>query len=606
MKREQEKAMLSFRDVRVWVGSESGRQILHGVSGNVHAGELTMLMGASGGGKTTLFSVLSGRSGGEGLMSRGTILFEGSRYDGVRHGEVGAFVTQDTVFHPDLSVEETLVSRLRLSSRGMTDEERRSRVESVMEDMRLVPIRDRQVGSLDADEGGLSLAQRKRLAVASALLVDPQVLFCDEPSTGLSSKRARELILALKDVAANRGIVVFCTIHQPSAFILDVFDRALVMAKGHIAYRGRVSSLVHHFGGIGFKCGSDVNPADFVLNLLEEEETRDEVVAGCPPPREYDQAGDGSNSSLWSSEGRAGGSGQRSRQPAGFLSTVWELTRRSIKITLRNPQGVQANVFQDVVVGILVGLLFSLELNQAGAEDRPGLIFLSITNVIFLAVQGTTLVTILERAVVLAEMAEGFYGPWTYVLSKILTQLPFQLLYTVLYVTPQYFMSGLRTDSAGPFLIHFLAHLLIALVGSAIGTMLSTLTSEPAVVNGIASPVLVVFMMFSGYLLSPTTIPVWLSWMQYLSPLRYAFLASLRVECKDLVFTCTSQEQIGPGLCPIPTGDALIERYTTDTHVTGIWEGIFVLVGMYVLFIILPALILMGTLRKMRKSGTDH
>lgn len=79
---------------------------------------------------------------------------------------------------------------------------------------------------------GLNVEQRKRLTIGVELVAKPQLLlFFDEPTSGLDSQTAWSICSLMRKLA-NNGQAILCTIHQPSAILLQSFDRLLFLAKG--------------------------------------------------------------------------------------------------------------------------------------------------------------------------------------------------------------------------------------------------------------------------------------------------------------------------------------------------------------------------------------
>jgi ABC-type multidrug transport system ATPase subunit len=77
--------------------------------------------------------------------------------------------------------------------------------------------------------------------------MDPPLLFCDEPTTGLDSFSAHRLMEQMKRVACQ-GRTIVCTIHQPSADVFDMFHELILIADGRIAFIGDTKSALEFFG----------------------------------------------------------------------------------------------------------------------------------------------------------------------------------------------------------------------------------------------------------------------------------------------------------------------------------------------------------------------
>lgn len=92
----------------------------------------------------------------------------------------------------------------------------------------------------------LSGGEKKRLAFATELLTKPTILFCDEPTTGLDSYSAQQLILTLQSLA-KLGTTIMCTIHQPSSQLFAMFHQVLLLTEGRIAFTGTPIQALEFF-----------------------------------------------------------------------------------------------------------------------------------------------------------------------------------------------------------------------------------------------------------------------------------------------------------------------------------------------------------------------
>ena len=84
------------------------------------------------------------------------------------------------------------------------------------------------------------------------LITDPNLIFLDEPTTGLDSFTATSVMESLGDLARKDNRTVISTIHQPNSDIFEMFDRLMLLARGKIIYFNKASIAVDYFSGIGF------------------------------------------------------------------------------------------------------------------------------------------------------------------------------------------------------------------------------------------------------------------------------------------------------------------------------------------------------------------
>src|SRR5205085_2696152 len=145
----------------------------------------------------------------------------------------------------------------------------------VLEDLGLAESKDLKVGS--PLRKTISGGQRKRLNIGLELLREPAVLFCDEPTSGLSSRDSENIIDLLKELSL-KGKLVFAVIHQPSSDIFKMFDKLLILDTGgfQIYYGNPVDSVVYFKRSINMinsdegechECGN-VNPEQ-IFTIIE-------------------------------------------------------------------------------------------------------------------------------------------------------------------------------------------------------------------------------------------------------------------------------------------------------------------------------------------------
>ena len=122
--------------------------------------------------------------------------------------------------------------------------------------------------------GTLGVEHRKRTTIGVELAAKPKLLlFLDEPTSGLDSQSAWAIMDFLRSLA-NQGQAILCTIHQPSAELLQVFDRMLLLRKGgqtvYCADVGpRATTLINYFERNGSrKCLDAENPCVILANLV--------------------------------------------------------------------------------------------------------------------------------------------------------------------------------------------------------------------------------------------------------------------------------------------------------------------------------------------------
>ncbi|MFN3840867.1 MAG: ATP-binding cassette domain-containing protein, partial [Cyclobacteriaceae bacterium] len=264
---------ISFEAKNISFKFKNGKLGLRQINLAEQSGNLVALMGASGAGKSTLLYVLNGTetpSEGQVLINGIDIHKEPSKIEGV----IG-FVPQDDLLIEDLTVYENLYFAAKLCFSDKEEESIQFLVMKTLEDLGLAEIKDLKVGS--PLRKTISGGQRKRLNIGLELLREPAVLFCDEPTSGLSSRDSENIIDLLKELSL-KGKLVFAVIHQPSSDIFKKFDRLLILDTGGyaiyygnpvdaIVYFKKCIDLVSSDEGECYACGN-VNPEQ-IFNIIE-------------------------------------------------------------------------------------------------------------------------------------------------------------------------------------------------------------------------------------------------------------------------------------------------------------------------------------------------
>lgn len=245
------------------------RRILDQVDGWVKPGTLTALMGVSGAGKTTLLDVLASRVT-MGVVT-GDMLVNGQPRDSSFQRKTG-YVQQQDLHLQTSTVREALVFSALLRQPNTVSE--KEKLEYVEEVIKLLEMEEYAEAVVGVPGEGLNVEQRKRLTIGVELAAKPELLlFLDEPTSGLDSQTAWS-ICGLMRKLANSGQAILCTIHQPSALLVQNFDRLLFLAKGgKTVYFGAIgenaSTLTGYFERNGsHPCPADANPAEWMLEVI--------------------------------------------------------------------------------------------------------------------------------------------------------------------------------------------------------------------------------------------------------------------------------------------------------------------------------------------------
>jgi putative ABC transport system ATP-binding protein len=205
-------ALVKVRDVHKHFTRGSERiDVLGGINLDVAPGEFLALMGPSGSGKTTLLNLI----GGLDTPTRGTIEVAGSRIDQMsgatlsrwRSRHIG-FVFQLYNLLPVLTAERNVELPLLLTNLGRAERRKRAGVA-----LKVVGLADRTRHYPRQLSGG----QEQRVGIARAIVTDPTLLLCDEPTGDLDRKSGDEILDLLQTLHRDHGKTILMVTHDPHA-----------------------------------------------------------------------------------------------------------------------------------------------------------------------------------------------------------------------------------------------------------------------------------------------------------------------------------------------------------------------------------------------------
>ena len=242
------KPVLEVRDL---VKEYPGVRAVDGVSFAIEPGQCFGLLGPNGAGKTTTVEMMEGVT----APASGEVLYGGEPL-GARFRAEAGIQFQKTALQDFLTVRETLQLFRRLYPRGR----------DVDELIRLCALEQ----LADRDNRKLSGGQTQRLLLAIALANDPQVLFLDEPTTGLDPQARHNFWDLIRSIKAERRTVLLTTHYMEEAYFLC--DTIAIMDQGRIIAEGQPSRLLKdHFEDVVLELPREDfrgETADFPLPVL--------------------------------------------------------------------------------------------------------------------------------------------------------------------------------------------------------------------------------------------------------------------------------------------------------------------------------------------------
>eukprot|EP00792_Barthelona_sp_PAP020_P006554 TRINITY_DN302_c0_g1_i1.p1 TRINITY_DN302_c0_g1~~TRINITY_DN302_c0_g1_i1.p1 ORF type:complete len:613 (+),score=121.94 TRINITY_DN302_c0_g1_i1:43-1881(+) len=545
------------------------------------------LLGPSGSAKTSLISLLSGRA--QTGQAFGEFYVDGTNVLKSKQmkGKVGV-VTQEDLIVPYLTVEESIKfhSFLRVSG---SEEEKLATLQQILDDLSLNIVRNQIVGDAITNSH-ISGGERKRVNVGVELCGNMPILMLDEPTTNVDSTRAEQMIETFHKIAEERNISLIVSIHQPKYEIFQKFHRICVLCEGKVAYFGSADLLVEDLATLELQCPSETNLCDYLLDIVSnnslipisreqlqqlEKISRNRFIEEKQEILQTSSVIDSQNVSY----------GYNS----SFAVQFHFLLQRAFRSVLRSKTTLVSRLLGSIFIALLIGFVyFGINSDQTGIQNRAGALFFIIMSITFTSISQPLQSYYWEKELVRRETYEHVYRTVPYFISRILPTLTTSLVWPFVTLIIVYPIVGFQS-SIGNFLTFLLVLELVGLTAEQLGFLLALISPNQFFAQIVGPSILIIFALYSGFLVNSGSVPSWLKWIASISFLNYGYEILFVTEFQDLPLYCTT-DQLVDGICPFTNGNEVIEWFGMANACVGcdiIYLVVIYLVILFLFFIYL-------------------
>lgn len=486
------------------------KPVLHEVSGSVSAGQILTIMGPSGSGKTSLLNILTGRV----PATSGTVSLNGKPNCLSQHKDLIAYVTQDDLLMSGITVYENLRFKAKMS----LPDDKQYRLNEVVDSLGLRPIEHSIVGSgaqtlMGGFVPGISGGERKRVAIAEAMLSDPSIIILDEPLSGLDSANAAIVLQMLSDMAES-GRTVIMTIHQPSSSMFEGFDRLLLLSGGKLMYYGKASDSVAYFAERGYPCPRLYNPADYFIGLFaEKKELPIFAIPGSFASAEAEGADDLPEFRHFS---------------RNWFEQVGILYRRHIRYAVSS-----IAIFpyiQVIIVGIIMGVLFwRLALTDGNVMEKNAVLLFTMIFAVGFSVAIVTMIAFAsEKGILIKERNSKIYYLSAWYVAKRLAEMPIEMIFPTIWIFITYWMAAFRANAY--FLAQWYLMMITTYISAAFGLCIVAAISNFQIAMNVIPIFILTMVLTVGFYRPVSELPKWIRWTSWLSYFRYSYEGAIYVE----------------------------------------------------------------------------
>ncbi|KAG5183352.1 ABC-2 type transporter-domain-containing protein [Tribonema minus] len=598
------------------------RTVVRGVSGVFKPGEMTLVIGPPGCGKSSLLKLLAGQiKSDKAHRISGQVLYNGQEAHTDKNApfslpKVAAYVQQTDRHVAHLTVEETITFAFDCMEGGThgawlakgerTQEqhellkymdERKRKVRAIMTILGLNNAKDTIVG--DVFTRGISGGERRRTTTGEMLAGSQDIFLMDSISNGLDSSTTFDILNTLKTASHIFKTTIIVALLQPQPEVYALFDKVVVMASGgRVVYQGKREGVLPYFRSIGYECPQRKDEADFVVEVTTDQGA-DYLVKGLEE------------------EGKGMGSGMLPRTPREF-EEVWRASEgfKELQQELAAPvdesyKGVHHHrhdrgrhhgprhgrssctvllLITHLFLSSLAGSIF-FDLPLDATSSKFGLLFFSL---LFLGLKGIAQipVAIENRHVFYKQQSQGFYPTLCDVVAQEATHSTLIIAETLVFSPVIYFMTGLASD-AGRFFIYLVIALGFNLNMAAYFRALAAIMPSLTVASASATLSLVFIILFCGYLVPEPDTPDVFIWIFWCNPMTWAFRSLVLNEFLAPKYKETCATDVAPGeACPASLSSAVLDSFGFRTDTAYIWAGFVYVAGLWFLTTCATALVL--------------
>lgn len=522
--------------------------LLNDISGEARDGEIMAVLGASGSGKSTLIDALANRISRESL--KGSITLNGEALESKLLKVISAYVMQDDLLFPMLTVEETLMfsAEFRLP-RTMPKSRKRARVQALIDQLGLRSAANTIIG----DEGrrGVSGGERRRVSIGTDIIHDPILLFLDEPTSGLDSTSAFMVVKVLQRIAQS-GSIVIMSVHQPSYRILKLLDRLIILSRGHTVFSGAPATLPLFFADHGHPIPPNEDKTEFALDHIRDLEAAPggtENLARFNKSWQLQQQRrrnsqsqsqsqklslkDAISASISMGKLVSGASNMESNSVPKYANPFWKemvvIAQRSITNSRRAPELFGARFGAVMITGVILATIFwKLDSSPKGVQERLGFFSFAMSTTFYTCAEAIP-VFLLQRYIFMRETAYNAYRRWSYVVSHAIISIPSLIVLSLAFAAITYWSVGL----AGGFMFYLTFVLASFWAGNSFVTFLSGVIFNLMMAYTVVVAILAYFVLFSGFFITRDRIPSYWLWFHYASLVKYPYQGVMQNEFED-------------------------------------------------------------------------
>ncbi|GAB2300379.1 hypothetical protein Dimus_034420 [Dionaea muscipula] len=466
-------------------------QILHGISGVIKPGRMTLLLGPSGSGKSTLLLALSGLLDAE-LKVSGQLTYNGYGLHEFVPQKTSAYVSQTDIHIGEMTVRETLTFSARCQGVGsrydmllellkketeqnirpdpfvdvlmkaslLNGQKEHMTTEYVLKILGLEECADTIIG--DSMTRGISGGQKKRVTIGEMLVGPAMAYFMDSITVGLDSSTTFQIINAIRQSVHILKKTAVISLLQPPPETYELFDDIILLSEGRILYHGPIEHVLEFFGTMGFRCPERKAVADFLQEVISQKNqaqywAREGELYSYISTKEFADAFQTFDTGRRNEDevatpydkSRSQGTALTKSKYRNKKELFFACLSREFLLMNRNLLIFAFQMIQLVVLGLITATAF---LGVRGHHDtiEDGKIYMNavFVGLMTILLSGFTVLpmTISKLPIYYKQRSLCFYPAWAYSFPTLTPGILLSLIEVILWVATTYFIIGFDTQ----------------------------------------------------------------------------------------------------------------------------------------------------------------
>ncbi|CAL5346773.1 unnamed protein product [Camellia sinensis] len=582
---------------------------------------LTLLLGPPGCGKTTLLLALAGKLN-QSVKVAGEVSYNGYRLNEFVPQKTSAYISQYDLHIPEMTVRETIDFSARCQGVGsraeiMKEVSKREKEAGIVPDididtfMKATSIEgqkrtlqtdyilkilgldicaDIMVG--DAMKRGISGGQKKRLTTGEMIVGPTKALFMDEISTGLDSSTTFQIVTYLQQLVHITDATALVALLQPAPETFELFDDLILMAEGKILYHGPRSHALQYFEDCGFKCPERKGAADFLQEVISK---NDQAQFWCRTDLPYSYISVDQFCEIFKTSSLGKEVDEELSKPYDrsqchknalsfsiYSLSKWDLFKacmaRELLLMKRNSFVYVFKTTQLIIIAFMTMTIFirtRMTVDLRHADYYLGALFYTLIRLMTNGVAELSL-TVSRLPVFYKQQSFYLYPAWAYSIPASIIKIPFSLVESIVWTSITYYVIGYSPE-VERFFCQFLLLFALHLASTSLCRFIASVFRTMVAATTFGSLILVLMFLFGGFLLPRSSLPPWLRWGFWVSPMTYGEIG------------VSLNEFLAPRWQKVSTGNTTIGQSVLSSHGLNFggyfyWISVGALIGFMILF----------------------